>query len=120
MLTCGGLVEQDLVGKAEAPVRKVAVKVIWSEVDPHVAAVHTDGVQTRRVPRERSERPAEQILSWNEEYNDRDLNLWFKQRLFTFLKIWTIKIIAWALKQARLIVNAWSFRVFSHDNDNDV
>ena len=34
------------------------------------------------------------------------LLFWFKQSLFTFMKIWKIKIICMSIKQARLIVNA--------------
>ena len=42
----------------------------------------------------------------NKNKREREVFIWFKQSLFTFIKIWTIKIIVRPLKQARLIVNA--------------
>ena len=72
LLTFVLLVEEHLVGEAEASVGKVTVKVIGAEVDPHVAAVHADWVQTRCIARERSERTAEHIFSYKAEHTNRN------------------------------------------------
>ena len=38
----------------------------------------------------------------NKNKREREIFIWFKQSLFTFMKIWTIKIIVRALKKLGL------------------